>query len=106
MERIGPDLLGPVDKGYLTDICTTGEEAHSLYRDPDVRGGKYYSKLIWTSLSSNRFNNVAMLSTEHGYKHDGRTWMPGFSPLDNPEFTVEIFGPVVETAPNGRYFEN
>jgi hypothetical protein len=43
-----------------------------------------------------------MISTEHGYKDRGRTWMPGFGPSDNAEFTIEVLGPVVERAPNGK----
>jgi hypothetical protein len=43
-----------------------------------------------------------MLSTDHGQKEDGRTWMPGFAPSNNAEFTIEVLGPVVEKAPNGK----
>ena len=43
-----------------------------------------------------------MLSTKHGQKEDGQTWMPGFAPSDNEEFSIEVLGPVVETAPNGK----
>ena len=43
-----------------------------------------------------------MLSSEHGIKEDGHTWMPGFAPSDNLDFTIEVLGPVVEEAPNGK----
>jgi hypothetical protein len=43
-----------------------------------------------------------MLSTEHAQKEDGRTWMPGFAPSNHSEFTIEVLGPVVEKAPNGK----
>ena len=43
-----------------------------------------------------------MLSTRHGHKEDDRTWMPGFAPSDNNELTIEVLGPVVEKAANGK----
>ncbi|WP_308367785.1 MULTISPECIES: hypothetical protein [unclassified Microbulbifer] len=102
MERTGPDLLGPLEGGFLTDIRPTKLSARALYADPAVRGGKWYPELIWTALESERFGDVAMLSTAHGEKEDGRSWMPGFSPSDNPELNIEVLGPVVERAPNGK----
>lgn len=102
MERTGDDLLGPEADGYLTDIRPTHSSAKSLYSNATVRGGKHYPQLIWTALTSDRFGDVSMLSTEHGEKENGRTWMPGFAPSSNSEITIEILGPVVERAPNGK----
>lgn len=102
MERTGKDLLGPVKDGFLTDIRASKTAARDLYSDAAVRGRKYYPKLIWTALKSDRFGGVSMLSTEHGKKEDGRTWMPGFAPTENKEVTIEVLGPVVEKAPNGK----
>lgn len=102
MERTGNDLLGPVTDGYLTDIRASKTSAKALYSDDVVRGGKFYPKLIWTALKSDRFDNVSMLSTDHGQKEHGKTWMPGFAPSNNPELTIEVLGPVVEKAPNGK----
>lgn len=102
MERAGDDLLGPVNDGYLTDIRPTNASAKALYSDAEVRGSKQYAALIWTALKSDRFDDVSMLSTEHGQKEDGRTWMPGFAPSNNPDFTIEVLAPVVERAPNGK----
>lgn len=102
MERTGDDLLGPVVDGFLTDIHPDQSTSHALYSDKSTRGRKRYPKLMWTALNSDRFNNVAMLSTEYGQKEAGRTWMPGFAPSNNPEFTIEVLGPVVETSANGK----
>lgn len=102
LERTGTQLLGPVEKGFLTDIRASKTAARNLYAQSAVRGRKWYPKLIWTALTSDRFGDVSMLSTEHGQKEDGRTWMPGFAPSNNAEFTMEVLGPVVEKAPNGK----
>lgn len=101
MERTGKKSLGPVANGFLTDIRASKSAARQLYSDSDVRGRKWYPRLIWTALSSDRFDDVRMLSTAHGQKEDNRTWMPGFGPSDHAEFTIEVLGPVVEKAPNG-----
>lgn len=102
MERTGDDLLGPVTDGFLTDFRASRTSARNLYSDPDVRGGKYYPKLIYTALQSDRFDDVSMLSTRHGQKEDGRSWMPGFAPSNWRDLTIEVLGPVVERAPNGK----
>ena len=101
LERTGDDLFGPVADGYVTDIRASNTSAHNLYSDKSTRGRKLYPKLIWTALTSDRFGEVAMLSTHHGQKEDGKTWMPGFAPSDNADFTIEILGPVVEKTPGG-----
>ncbi|MEE9394063.1 MAG: hypothetical protein V3W41_16300 [Planctomycetota bacterium] len=102
LERTGKDLLGPIQKGYLTDIHPTKSSAKRLYKDKTTRGRKRYPKLIWEALTSSRFGDVRMLSSHHGQKEDGRTWMHGFGPSDNKEFTIEVLGPVAEKAPNGK----
>jgi hypothetical protein len=101
MERVDADLLGPVQNGFLIDLRPTHQSALNLYQDASVRGRKWYPKLIWTALSSGRVQNVAMLSTEHGQKEDGKTWLPGFAPSNDPDFTIEVLGPVVERDQNG-----
>lgn len=102
MERMGDDVLGPEEDGFLTDIRASKTAAKDLYKDEDVRGKKWYPELIWTALTSDRFGDVSMLSTAHGQKEDDRTWMPGFAPSDNKELTVEVLGPVLEKSPGGK----
>jgi beta-lactamase superfamily II metal-dependent hydrolase len=102
LERTGLNVLGPVEKGFLTGIGASKTAARHLYAQAAVRGGKWYPNLLWTALNSDRFEDVSMLSTEHGQKEDGRTWVPGFAPSNNAEFTIEVLGPVVEKAPNGK----
>jgi beta-lactamase superfamily II metal-dependent hydrolase len=103
-ERVGDDLLGHSDPTgrYLTDLKPTDEDMRTLYADPEVRGRKLYPKLIHTALTSGRVGAVEMLSTKHGVLRNGRTWMPGFSPNESPELTIEILGPVVEPDRRGK----
>lgn len=102
LERTGANLLGPVHQGYLTDLHPTNTSARRLYSNAIKRGRKRYPKLMWEALTSDRFGDVRMLSSHHGQKEDGRTWMPGLGPSDDAKFTIEVLGPVVEKAPNGK----
>lgn len=103
-ERVGPDLLGPSDPTgrYLTDLMETDARIRAFYGDPAVRGGKVFPKLMHTALSSGRVGAVEMLSTAHGVAEDGRCWMPGFSPTQSPDLTIEVLGPAVEPDDQGR----
>jgi beta-lactamase superfamily II metal-dependent hydrolase len=97
-ERTGRDLFGDSDTTgrYLTDLKPTDEDMRTLYADPEVRGRKLYPKLIHTALTSDRVDAVEMLSTKHGVLQNDRSWVPGFSPNERPELTIEVLGPVVE----------
>lgn len=103
-ERSGPDLFGRSDVTgrFLIDVVTTDAEMRSLYADPAVRGAKLYPKLMHTALTSERVAEVQMLSTAHGTLEGGRCWLPGFSPTESPDLTIEVLGPVVEPDGTGR----
>jgi beta-lactamase superfamily II metal-dependent hydrolase len=97
-ERTGPDLFGPSDPDdrFLTEIVQTDEQMRALYADAAVRGDKRYPKLMHTALTSGRVGKVEMLSTAGGPLEEGQTWLPGFSPDESAELTIEVLGPVVE----------
>jgi beta-lactamase superfamily II metal-dependent hydrolase len=101
-ERMGDDLFGPSEDGFLTELMETHEQIRDLYDDEDVRGRKMYPRLMHTALTSGRVGSIEMLSTRHGKVVDNRTWMPGFSPAENAEFTIEVLGPVVEPDAQGK----
>jgi hypothetical protein len=80
----------------------TDTQMRSLYADPTVRGAKRYPKLMQTALTSGRVSAVEMLSTQHGTQEGGRSWLPGFSPSESPDVTIEVLGPVLEPDADGR----
>jgi beta-lactamase superfamily II metal-dependent hydrolase len=97
------DILGRRERGFCVDVVETRVQLHALLSDPERRGGKLYPKLLWTALSNpGRFGNVAMASSEHGEKVDGKTYLPGFAPGGAGEARIEILGPVPEPGPGGR----
>ena len=99
-ERDGPQLFGASDeaKRFLIDLKPTHDEIKALYADKANRGAKHYPKLIHTALTEGRVGSVEMLSTRLG----ARSWMPGFSPQESPDLTIEILGPVVEPGADGK----
>ena len=108
-ERTGADLLGPSDaaKRFLTGIIATDNDMRTLYSDPAVRGAKRYPKLMQTALTSGRVGAVEMLSTLHGTKKNGKTWVPQFAPGDGRSTMIEVLGPVPEgtaAQPRLRWF--
>jgi beta-lactamase superfamily II metal-dependent hydrolase len=104
-ERATRDVLGPTDASgkFLTAIVPTDAAMRALYADAAVRGSKRYPKLMHTAFTSGRVDAIEMLSTKHGKKHAGKTWMPDFAPNDGRSSTIEVLGPVPEgTTANPR----
>jgi beta-lactamase superfamily II metal-dependent hydrolase len=97
-ERTGSDLLGPKDaaKRFLTSIVVTDDDMRAMYADPVVRGGKLYPKLMHTAFTNGRVDKIEMLSTNHGKKQNGKTWLPQFAPSDGRSAQIEVLGPVPE----------
>lgn len=97
-ERTGDDLLGPTDGTgrFLIDVIATDDDMRALYADPAVRGGKLYPKLLHTALTSGRVEKIEMLSTKHGEKQGGKTWVPEFAPAAGRSTVIEVLGPVPE----------
>lgn len=94
--------LGAIEDGFVTDLRPDTDSLRELLKIKDNRGSTHYPKLMWTALENGRADSIEMLSTKHSIQEDGRGWLPGFAPSDNPELTIEILGPVVQKAPNGK----
>ncbi len=104
-ERANGAVLGPTDSTgkFLSAIVATDAGMRALYGDPAVRGGKRYPKLMHTAFTNGRVDAIEMLSTKHGKKHAGKTWVPQFAPNDGRSSTIEVLGPVPDgTATNPR----
>lgn len=103
-ERTGDDLLGPQTAAgtHLTDLAETHADAIRIYSDATVRGGKWYPSLINKALTRGRVDKVEMLSSMHGTREAGRSWMPGFEPSSGRSTAIEVLAPVPEKQANGR----
>ena len=61
-----------------------------------------FPNTIQAALSNSNIKDYRMLSTEHGTKEEGSTWMPGFAPSDGRAYKIEVVGPVVEKIDDGK----
>jgi beta-lactamase superfamily II metal-dependent hydrolase len=108
-ERTGNQPLGPSDATgrLLTDIIVSDNAMRTLYADPAVRGQKLFPRLMHTAISSPRVGAIEMLSTMHGEKEGGQTWVPEFAPSSGRSTRIEVLGPVPDgtaAKPRLRWF--
>lgn len=96
VERTGDDLLGTMADGYLTDLVQDHAAAKALLNKKKNRGRKLYPNLLKRAIDAAHIGEITALTTAHGSREDGRTWMPGFAPSDDGPVSIEVLGPVVE----------
>lgn len=101
-ERAGANRLGPKakdpanNKTYHTDIKVSDADMRGFYGNLAPFGKMEYPALLNAAINNPRIADMSMMSTDHGTKEGGKTWLPGFAPADNRGFTIEVLGPVVE----------
>lgn len=93
---------------YISALAIDTDDITQLFGDGVDIGDFEFPKVMRNALNNPKINAFAMLSTEHGTKEDGRTWMPGFAPADDRGYAIEVVGPIVEfdTAGNPRLRRN
>jgi len=90
------------DRSYLGDLAVGKTRIKQLF-GPGVDIGNFvFPEVMRMALENPNIKDFAMLSTEHGTKEDGRTWMPGFAPSDAVDYSIEVMGPVVEFDAAGK----
>lgn len=103
-ERGGDELLGASDASgrYLIELAQSHDDLTALYRKGGANATKKnYGQLMRAAIENRSIGRIEMLSTAHGHVEDGRTWMPGFAPSNGRAETIEVLGPVPETAADG-----
>ena len=83
---------------YITDLAVGKAEIEQHFGDGVDLGKFEFPKVMRSALENPNINDIAMLSTEHGTKEMGRTWMPGFAPSNERGYTIEVVGPITEFA--------
>lgn len=84
---------------FLEALVETDAQFRQLFSGPTNR--MRYPGMIKAALDNVAVGEFSMLSTAHGASEDGRTWMPGFAPSDERDYSIEVLGPFVEQGPNG-----
>lgn len=87
---------------WLTDLPQDDGDIEEIFDDPALAEGRFvYPKVMHAAVANPKIRSYRMLSTEHGAKEDGRTYMPEFAPADARGYTIEVLGPVVEPDDDG-----
>lgn len=109
-EQVGGLTEDPATKvDYIEALAVDHAAIEAIYGPPVVipegKNKKLFPQVMRKALDNGTFTrpdgsqdtvNIAMLSTEHGEKHSGHAWMPGFGPASGRDYTIRVVGPVVE----------
>ena len=76
VERTGDDALGPLSKGYLTDVVKDHATAKALLNKKKNRGRKLYPNLLKRAIDAKHIGEIEAITTTHAVKEDGRAWLP------------------------------
>lgn len=90
------------NKTYITDLAIDSNDIERLFGAGVDPGDFLFPQLMKDALANPNINDIRILSTEHGTEENDTTWMPGFAPSDNRDYSIEVLGPVVETIDDGR----
>lgn len=87
---------------YITGVVDGRASIAPLFPD-SANTRKYdYPRVMLGALGNPGIDRFALLSTATATDENGRKWMPGFAPSDGRAYQIEVLGPVVEHAADGR----
>jgi beta-lactamase superfamily II metal-dependent hydrolase len=102
-DKIGAAEKDPVTKiTYQVELAETDADVRALLPDNADIGEFEYPAMMRAAINNPRVGEIAMLSTQHGHIHDGRSYVPGYAPTDDRGYTIEVLGPVVERDSAGK----
>ena len=102
-EKLGGLVRDPRNnKRYVRNLAVDSADMNRLFAPPVDAGNFGFPNVIQAAIENPNVGDFAMLSTMHGVEENGRKWMPGFAPSNNRGYQVEVLGPVVETAEDGK----
>lgn len=99
-EKLGGKERRPGEKrSYLRNLAVSDADTRARF---DTQESDFsYPEMMRHALSRSAVDSWSMVSTVHGDSHDGKTWLPGFAPNGNQEYSIEILGPWVENDGDG-----
>lgn len=91
------------NKTYFTDLAKSRADLKKYFwNDPKIDDYDY-PPIMRSALKNRKIKSFKMLSTEHGKKENGKTYIPKFSPSNNLGYSIEVLGPIAEKLPSGKY---
>jgi beta-lactamase superfamily II metal-dependent hydrolase len=105
-EKLGGTVEDPPDSGihFIEDLAETRADIERLFSDPSTFGRYQFPPLMFAALQNPRIQDFRMLSIDpaHSIHRHGRAYMPGFAPTPGKSYSIEVLGPIVERADDGR----
>jgi beta-lactamase superfamily II metal-dependent hydrolase len=87
---------------YLTGLPEDDAAIRAIFGNPAIIRNFEYPGVMHAAVTNPKIGSYRILSTDHGTKEDGKTWMPGFAPSDSRGYCVEVLGPVMERDAAGQ----
>lgn len=87
---------------YLTGLPEDDAAIEAIFGDPAAIGNFDYPGVMHAAVNNPKIKAFRILSTEHGTKEGGKTYMPGFAPADARGYCIEVLGPVMERDAAGK----
>lgn len=87
---------------FINNLWQNKDDVERDFSDDSDFGDFMFPPVIHAALKNPKIDDIEMMSTQHGTKAEGRTYLPGFSPNDGYQYQVEILGPYVEFDSDGK----
>ena len=81
---------------YVRELAQTKSDINDIFSNSSTFGDFEFPYIMNAALRNPNVGGIKMLSTHHGKKEDGKTYVPGYAPSDNHGYSIEVLGPVVE----------
>jgi len=87
---------------YLTDLPEDDPAIEALCGNAvDIKRFKYPA-VMRAAVNNPKILSMRILSTGHGSREGGKTYMPGYAPSDGRDYSIEVLGPVMEKDAAGK----
>lgn len=102
-EKIGtPQRDAASGASFVHALAIDRAAVQSAFGDLDPGTPYAFAPVMKAALDNPRVGDIRMLSSAHAQMEDGQAYMPGLGPSNRRGYTVQVLGPVVETAGDGR----
>lgn len=105
-EKLGGTVEDPPGSGnhFINNLAVDRQDIETHFADNSTFGRFRFPPLMFNALNNPSIGDFKMLSAapEHSTRVRGRSYMPGFEPSPNKNYSIEVLGPIVEYDANGQ----
>jgi len=81
---------------YVSDLAIDSDDINQIFADGPAIKRYDFPKVMNAAVNNPSVNEFQILSTAHGTIEGERSYLPGFAPSDDHEYSIEVLGPVME----------